>query len=149
MTEKIKQNGFTRRSFIKGAVVGASTAAMVGFGIKKAEAIPAAEVQGKWDAEADVVVVGAGGGGLAAAIEAADAGAEVLVLEVMVNVMQGSGLPNESLYQGMLEWSISGRETPQMDGYEQIPLPNKPHIRHHTREGRFPDLDEIFSEEVE
>jgi len=36
MPETIKQNGFTRRSFIKGAVVGAGTAAMVGLGLKRA-----------------------------------------------------------------------------------------------------------------
>ncbi|MFR1637900.1 MAG: FAD-dependent oxidoreductase [Eggerthellaceae bacterium] len=35
----------------------------------------------EWDQEADVVVVGAGGAGLAAAIEAANAGASVLLLE--------------------------------------------------------------------
>ena len=37
----------------------------------------------KWDKEADVVVVGLGGAGAAAAIEAHDAGAKVLVLEKM------------------------------------------------------------------
>lgn len=36
---------------------------------------------GTWDAEVDVVIVGAGGAGLAAAIEAAGAGAQTLVLE--------------------------------------------------------------------
>jgi len=35
----------------------------------------------KWDKETDVIVVGAGGAGLAAAIEARDAGAKVIVLE--------------------------------------------------------------------
>lgn len=35
----------------------------------------------QWDKEADVVIVGAGGTGLAAAIEAAGAGADVLILE--------------------------------------------------------------------
>jgi len=34
-----------------------------------------------WDAEADVVIVGFGGAGTAAAIEAADAGAEVIALD--------------------------------------------------------------------
>lgn len=35
----------------------------------------------KWDAEVDVVIAGGGGAGLSAAIEAADAGAQTLVLE--------------------------------------------------------------------
>jgi ribulose 1,5-bisphosphate synthetase/thiazole synthase len=43
--------------------------------IRRAEAVTA------WDVEADVVVVGFGCAGACAAIEAADAGAEVLVLE--------------------------------------------------------------------
>ncbi len=40
----------------------------------------------KWDDEADVVVLGAGLAGLSAAIEAADAGASVILLEKMSNV---------------------------------------------------------------
>jgi hypothetical protein len=42
---------------------------------------PAPWLPAKWDYEADLVVVGTGGGALTAAIEAADAGASVLLLE--------------------------------------------------------------------
>jgi flavocytochrome c len=43
-----------------------------------------------WDKHVDVVVVGAGGAGLAAAIEAAEAGGSVLVLEVMDSVLKSN-----------------------------------------------------------
>jgi succinate dehydrogenase/fumarate reductase flavoprotein subunit len=46
--------------------------------LRRAEGEPTGQ---KWDAEADVVVVGFGGAGGAASIEAHDAGAEVMVLE--------------------------------------------------------------------
>ena len=69
------------------------------------------------------------------------------VMEVLVNVLQGGNLPNESLYQSMWEWMAAGRELEQMDGFVQIPLPNKPNIRHHTTDAQFPDLDEIFAQE--
>jgi len=76
----------TRREFVKGAAAGAAAgAAMVaGAGIlascdSETEAEP--EPQIKWDNEADVVVVGFGGAGAAAAIEAAEAGTKVLLLE--------------------------------------------------------------------
>ena len=45
---------------------------------RKAKSIPSGQ---KWDLEADVVVVGFGGAGAAAAIEAHDAGAKVIILE--------------------------------------------------------------------
>jgi len=44
----------------------------------------------KWDKEADVVVVGFGGAGAAAAIEAHDAGAKVLILETAPAALGGS-----------------------------------------------------------
>lgn len=79
-----KKKGTSRRNFIKGAAAGA--VGMATFGILSAcsqEAKPAAApTEGpKWDKEADVVIVGAGGSGLAAAIEAVTSGASVLVLE--------------------------------------------------------------------
>ncbi len=72
----------TRRELIKGAAAGALAAtgasAMPGCGPTAPSGLPE-----KWDKEADVVVVGFGGAGAAVAIEAARAGAKVIVLERM------------------------------------------------------------------
>ena len=65
----------TKRSFLKLA-----GAAAVALPATHAAAAAAAE---KWDEETDVLVIGAGGAGLSAAIAAHDAGAKVLVLEKM------------------------------------------------------------------
>lgn len=74
-----KKTGVRRRDFIKGALIGTGTLAITGMGIPNAEArVP---VPKKWDAEADVVILGFGGAGACAAIEAHDAGAKVLILE--------------------------------------------------------------------
>ncbi|MGE4274280.1 MAG: FAD-dependent oxidoreductase [Desulfitobacterium sp.] len=74
----------SRRDFLRntgilagGAVLGTGLLAGCSEGTAKSTPTPA-EV---WDYEADVVVVGLGGAGAAAAIEAHDAGAKVLVLE--------------------------------------------------------------------
>ncbi len=65
----------SRREFLKGAltsaVAGGATVAMA----------PASAAPRKWDAQADVVVVGFGGAGATTAIVAAQNGASVLVLE--------------------------------------------------------------------
>ncbi|CDD70524.1 putative uncharacterized protein [Sutterella sp. CAG:397] len=68
--------GMNRRSLIQGSLaLGAA-----GF-IGAAEASTQAKVPSKWDATYDVVVVGSGFAGLAAAIEAKKAGASCVVLE--------------------------------------------------------------------
>ncbi|NTW28148.1 MAG: FAD-dependent oxidoreductase [Coriobacteriia bacterium] len=71
-----------RREFIIGAAVAGAglTAAGAIAGCSKA-ATPTPGLPAKWDYETDVVVVGFGAAGGAAAIEAADAGAKVIVLE--------------------------------------------------------------------
>ena len=66
MSDKLDGNG-----------VGAATLSMAAPNIAQAIAAPPS----KWDQEADVVVLGYGGGGAITAIEAADAGADVIVLE--------------------------------------------------------------------
>lgn len=65
----------SRRRLLGGAAAG--SAALLAGGAKASPATPA------WDEERDVVVIGSGFAGLAAAIEARKTGAEVLVLEKM------------------------------------------------------------------
>jgi succinate dehydrogenase/fumarate reductase flavoprotein subunit len=67
----------SRRGFLKASGAGAATigAASLPFAASKAAA------QQAWDAETDIVVVGSGGAGFAAAITARGMGAEVIMLE--------------------------------------------------------------------
>ncbi len=78
---KIKNNeGMSRRGFIRNAVLGAGIVTAAGLGAGKAMAFPP-PLPKKWDRQTDVLIVGAGGAGLSAAIEAARAGAKVMVTE--------------------------------------------------------------------
>ncbi len=77
----------SRRSFLKGAAVCATGIAAVGIAgcsapVKEEAAKDVAlDASAKWDVEVDVIVCGSGTGGAPAAIEAADAGASVLMIE--------------------------------------------------------------------
>ena len=78
----------SRRSFIgKGALAGAALAGLglVGCAPQAANtqqsAAPSGSIPETWDAEADVIVLGAGGTGLSAACAAAKAGATVIVYD--------------------------------------------------------------------
>ncbi|MCX5906006.1 MAG: flavocytochrome c [Deltaproteobacteria bacterium] len=73
-------------------------------------ALPGICAQPKWTRSADVVVIGAGGAGLAAAVSAAEKGASVIVLEKMPNIggntiISGGGLnaadPERQAKQGI------------------------------------------------
>ena len=77
-----------RRDFVKATALGVGAAALFS-GIDPSKVM--AGVPKKWDMETDILVIGAGGAGLAAAATAAPAGAKVLVLEKMP-VMGGSSL---------------------------------------------------------
>lgn len=77
----------SRRSFLKGSLASAATVASASF-VTQAYAQPRAKVPAKWDETVDVIVVGSGFAGLAAAIEAKKAGANVVVLEKMPTVYQ-------------------------------------------------------------
>jgi heterodisulfide reductase subunit A-like polyferredoxin len=81
--DKRDQNSFSRRDFIKTAATGAGAAALTGLGVEvaKAEGRPA-----HWDKEADVVVIGAGATGLPAAIQAAEGGASVILIDANTDV---------------------------------------------------------------
>jgi len=79
MNEKKIKDGITRRVFIKGAALGTGAIAVAGLGgLSETHAEPPPK---KWDVEADVIVVGGGGAGLAAAIQAKDAGSKVILIE--------------------------------------------------------------------
>ncbi|MBN1611568.1 MAG: FAD-binding protein [Polyangiaceae bacterium] len=60
-----------------------------------------ADLPSEWDQEADVVVLGTGFAGLAAAIAATDAGAEVLILEKMAKAQEGGN----SIISGNMWWT--------------------------------------------
>ncbi|HPN24782.1 MAG TPA: flavocytochrome c [Syntrophales bacterium] len=80
MDEKEDKKGLTRRGLIKCTAIGAGVIALGGFGIREVKAVPPPK---KWDRETDIVIVGSGFSGLAAALVAFDAGAKVIVLEKM------------------------------------------------------------------
>ncbi len=77
---KDETNGVTRRDFIKKTGITVGAGALVGSQMFPG-ALQAKEIPTKWDQEADVVIVGSGYAGLAAAIEAYDAGSSVVILE--------------------------------------------------------------------
>ena len=83
MSELDKGKGISRRGFIKSAAVSAGAVALVGISSKKIEALP---IPKKWVQTVDVLVMGAGGAGMMAAIQAHDAGAKVAVLHKTATV---------------------------------------------------------------
>lgn len=97
--------GISRRGFLKTAAAGAAIAGSAGLiaGVPKAFAetklkestgdpagakpIPPVAPPAKWDKEADVVIIGSGGGGLTGAVKSAEKGKSVIVIEKL----QGPG----------------------------------------------------------
>ena len=80
MAKKDGKTGMDRREFMKGAAL-AGAGALSLSAIEAAEAMTQTAIPQKWTVEADVIIVGFGGAGACAAIEAHDAGAKVLILE--------------------------------------------------------------------
>jgi succinate dehydrogenase/fumarate reductase flavoprotein subunit len=92
MKESKKETGaLSRRGFLQGTVVAAAGAAAVGLVGCDTPAAGANEPAITWDEEYDVVVAGAGHGGMTAAVAAADGGAKVLLIEIS-SVTGGSTL---------------------------------------------------------
>ena len=86
--------GLSRRSFI--AAAGLGTAGILGAGALSACAPTSESSAGgnTWDQETDVVVVGSGAAGVAAAVTALESGAEVIMLEK--EEMIGGATPEEA-----------------------------------------------------
>ncbi|MGV8083115.1 MAG: FAD-dependent oxidoreductase [Coriobacteriia bacterium] len=116
-----KGTSLTRRAFLKTSAAGLGGAAIVGVlgstseafaadaadaktmaGTSNAGADPIASVgiPAKWTSEADIVIVGAGGAGLSAAVTAAEAGAKVIVLEK--NAFAGGDSSIAMLFEGFV-----------------------------------------------
>lgn len=82
MTElHARMTGLSRRNFLKGAGIGA--AGFMGVAALSActSGAAAKPSEGSWDQETDVVVVGTGAAGVASAMTALEAGAEVILIE--------------------------------------------------------------------
>lgn len=91
-----KENRISRRAFIKDAAIGAAAVSAVAFAgglptIANAESNAAPNIPPKWDFQADVIVVGSGPAGMAAAATAAENKASVIVLE-MNDKVGGKGI---------------------------------------------------------
>ena len=97
--------GVTRRQVLVGA---AAAAGVVGGGLLMPRTLRAVEPPKKWDRKTDVVIIGSGFAGLAAAIEARDAGAQVIVIEKAETV---GG--NSIIASGALNCVDPGRQKPQ------------------------------------
>src|SRR5690349_21696389 len=80
---KDKKRNLSRRDFVKTAAASVGVVALSGMGPGEAEAQGKAV---KWDKEADIVVVGAGAAGLPAAIEAAEGGASVILIDANFDI---------------------------------------------------------------
>lgn len=99
--EKKEGLAMNRRDLLKTSLgigaVAAAGAFGLHFGGSKAEAAPLRQLPKKWDEEIDVVIVGSGFAGLAAAAEAAAAGAKTVILEKMPTY-GGNSIINGGVY---------------------------------------------------
>ncbi len=80
MAKKNLKLDLSRRDFLKKAAVGSGAVALIGLNAGESEARIVGPPK-KWDEVADVIVLGFGGAGACAAIEAHDSKAKVLILE--------------------------------------------------------------------
>ncbi|HQM30442.1 MAG TPA: flavocytochrome c [Syntrophales bacterium] len=85
--EDLSQKGVSRRSVLKGAAAVGAMASLGGIALNLAKPGTAEamvrKLPAKWDETWDVVIIGSGFAGLAAAAEAAGAGAKTVILEKM------------------------------------------------------------------
>ena len=86
--------GLTRRGLIGAAGMGLALGAGTGQAAMRRASVP------RWDLSTDVLVLGSGGAGISAALEARSAGREVLLLESMPRLGGSSTLSGGVVYAG-------------------------------------------------
>jgi flavocytochrome c len=104
----------TRRNFLKAAGGAAAVAGLAGGGVILPARKAGASMPEKWDETYDVIVVGSGFAGLAAAIVAKESGASVLVLEKMP-VHGGNSIINGGVM------AVAGSDLQKARGIEDSP----------------------------
>ena len=128
-----KDASVSRRAFLrKGATAGVGATALAGLGGRTSEA----EAQNFWDLSADLVTIGAGTAGLAAAVSALDHGASVIMVEENTDI-GGHGLcsgGNVHLGGGTSNQKKHGVE----DSADQVFID---WIRHDHLQSRYSDRD--------
>ena len=126
----------SRRAFLSKGAAGVSAAALAGVG--------EAQAQVKWDLSADVVVIGAGVSGLAAAITARDAGASVISVDENFDIGGRGMLSGGRVHLGgghALQQKIGIK-----DSADQV---FKDWVRHDSMVARYSDRDlvRVFADE--
>lgn len=138
MSEK-EPKEISRREFFRGAGAGAvaiAGAAALPALTAQAQEAAASGIPGKWDLEADVVIIGSGAAGLPAAIRARDQGVSVIVVDTNYDIgghgiLSGGNVPlgggtsaqkkygikdsPDQLFQDLTDWSVV--ETNKMPDY--------------------------------
>ncbi len=113
--QKIPKNeGLTRRSFLKTTGGAALTGVAAGTLFTGPRQAIAADIPKKWDSAVDVAVIGSGFAGLAAAIEAKEAGASVAVYEKM-RVAGGNSIINGGVM------AVAGSDMQEAKGIKDSP----------------------------
>ncbi len=132
-----KDASVSRRAFLrKGATAGVGATALAGLGPRSGSA----EEQNFWDLSADLVTIGAGTAGLAAAVSAIDNGASVIMVEENTDI-GGHGLcsgGNVHLGGGTSNQRKHGVE----DSADQVFLD---WIRHDHMQSRYSDRDLVLA----
>ncbi len=131
------QAAVSRRAFLSRGAAGVGAAALVGAG-------SAAAAETKWDLSADVVVIGAGVSGLAAAITARDAGASVISVDENFDIGGRGMLSGGRVHLG------GGHALQQKAGIKDSPDQIfADWTRHDTLDARYSDRDlvRVFADE--